>query len=431
MEGDFLRCEVGGHPEDTEEEERPVQAKAPPQKRREVIRVESAETQHNVSAFQLIEEESEQDMEELSFIPNAVSEPRWALHMCDNMCGEEGFKSHQYVAIVTDEGGAVRAINLRKQCFNARRLKQGERRVTASKWTEVVEQMALQGRLWALQPEGLVGARATATRRKTTSAIGGVQLAAARTFGGLPNRVLVIQDSTDHRNAKVFRAHAAPQGMWENLINAPKLLANQKKDGGSPIRMIVPGLPVRSRRKIMDGLRLFSAVDNNAAIKIGDHVVKPRFTTDFPGAVVREGADELTLRAHEGLLRTFIYTTNVGNKRWEPPPVDQDWHSFCQDMFQGVEGPEWEATYFRYKDLHQAVKNWKYGENKKGEVLRALKEAKDRGVDFHDSSQVKEIKTRGHVRLDLWAIHLENPDCRIGRSGGLEQGESVPSVASG
>ena len=45
-------------------------------------------------------------------------------------------------------------------------------------------------------------------------------------------------------------------------------------------------------------------------------MVKPKFTTDFPGAVVREGADELTLRAHEeGAVRSFIDTTNVGDKK--------------------------------------------------------------------------------------------------------------------
>ena len=64
----------------------------------------------------------------------------------------------------------------------------------------------------------------------------------------------------------------------------------------------------------MDVPRLFIAVDNNATVKIGDleketrskKVVKPRFTTDFLGPVVREGADELTLRAHEErVLRTY------------------------------------------------------------------------------------------------------------------------------
>ena len=73
----------------------------------------------------------------------------------------------------------------------------------------------------------------------------------------------------------------------------------------------------------MDGLKKFIAVDNQASVKIGDlekdmmseRVVKPKFRTDFPGAVVREGMDELTLRAHEeGAVRSFI-DTNVGNKR--------------------------------------------------------------------------------------------------------------------
>ena len=58
----------------------------------------------------------DEEMEELSFIPSALSEPRWALHMCDNECNEEGFKFYQLAAIVV-EGGAAHTINLRKQCF--------------------------------------------------------------------------------------------------------------------------------------------------------------------------------------------------------------------------------------------------------------------------------------------------------------------------
>ena len=38
-----------------------------------------------------------------------------------------------------------------------------------------------------------------------------------------PNRILVVQDSMNRREAKVFRAHAAPQGMCGNLINAETL----------------------------------------------------------------------------------------------------------------------------------------------------------------------------------------------------------------
>ena len=88
-------------------------------------------------------------MEELNFIPGAVSEPRCALHMCENKCREEGFKFYRIVAIVTEEGGAARTINLRKQCYNVRRLKQGDRDLTALKWSEMVEQKAFRGKLWA------------------------------------------------------------------------------------------------------------------------------------------------------------------------------------------------------------------------------------------------------------------------------------------
>ena len=57
-----------------------------------------------------------------------------------------------------------------------------------------------------------------------------------------PNRILVVQLGTNDEEAKVFRAHAVPQGLRENLINALKLPANQQRDGDSPIRNIVTGL---------------------------------------------------------------------------------------------------------------------------------------------------------------------------------------------
>ena len=61
-------------------------------------------------------------------------------------------------------------------------------------------------------------------------------------IGGPRTRVFVIQDSTDHREAKVFRAHTAPQGTCDNLINALKLLTNQQNDGDSPVGKIVSWL---------------------------------------------------------------------------------------------------------------------------------------------------------------------------------------------
>ena len=149
-----------------------------------------------------------------------------------------------------------------------------------------------------------------------SNAIGGVRRAVASTLKKAPNRVLVIQDITDWREAKVFRAHAAPQGVCDR-----KMVTAQ--DGGTGLS--------RGRLRITRGLRRFIMVDNHEAVKDGDleknvesrSVVKPKFTTEFLEAVVREAAEELTLRAEEaGAWCTFIDTQACGTqKSWEPPLV--------------------------------------------------------------------------------------------------------------
>ena len=163
--------------------------------------------------------------------------------------------------------------------------------------------------------------------------------------------MLVVQIEADADRAKVFKAHAAPLGLCDNLINARKLLANQQTDGDSPTQSIVTGLHERSRRGIMDGLRRFIAADNHSAVEAGDlrrgtisvQVKKAQFSEAFPGAIIRDGADELTLRAEEvGVQRAFINTKHIELERWGPPPVDADCHAFCQTIFIGVVGHEWE-----------------------------------------------------------------------------------------
>ena len=62
------------------------------------------------------------------------------------------------------------------------------------------------------------------------------------------NRILVVQLGVNANEAKVFRAHEAPLGLGDNLINALKLLANQQKDGDSPIQSSKTGLH-ESRQK--------------------------------------------------------------------------------------------------------------------------------------------------------------------------------------
>ena len=63
----------------------------------------------------------------------------------------------------------------------------------------------------------------------------------------------------------------------------------------------------------------------------------------YPEAAIRERADELTLRADEvGTQRATINIDHIEDDRWRPPLVDADWHTFCQAMFKGIEGEEWE-----------------------------------------------------------------------------------------
>ena len=45
-----------------------------------------------------------------------------------------------------------------------------------------------------------------------------------------PSRLLVVQTGDCFEQAKVFKAHAVPQGLCANLINALNLLANQQEE---------------------------------------------------------------------------------------------------------------------------------------------------------------------------------------------------------
>ena len=49
---------------------------------------------------------------------------------------------------MTEEGGAVHTINLCKQCYNERRVQQGEQPVKAAQRREMMEQKAYRGKLW-------------------------------------------------------------------------------------------------------------------------------------------------------------------------------------------------------------------------------------------------------------------------------------------
>ena len=89
----------------------------------------------------------------------------------------------------------------------------------------------------------------------------------------------------------------SPQGLYEILINALKLLANQQKDGDSPIQNIIMGLEEKCRERITNGLRRFITSDklqcSGGHVRRGQRpfkVVRPKMNGDS-SKVLREGAD--------------------------------------------------------------------------------------------------------------------------------------------
>ena len=106
---------------------------------------------------------------------------------------------------------------------------------------------------------------------------------------------------------EVLRAHAEPQGLCGNLINALKLLANQQEDGDGLIQNILTNVCEGSRKGLTKGLREFIHVDNHRALDEGHlseglgtfKVRRPKGQEGCPELAFRENPDELTLRAVE------------------------------------------------------------------------------------------------------------------------------------
>ena len=115
----------------------------------------------------------------------------------------------------------------------------------------------------------------------------------------VPNRLLVVQTGESVNQAKVFKAHAAPQCPCENLINALMLLANQQGDGDGLTQNIVTNLCEVSRKGLTEGVRIVTQVDNHRALQVGHlreglwslKVRRPKGEEGYP----EESPDELTL----------------------------------------------------------------------------------------------------------------------------------------
>ena len=111
-------------------------------RRRKVIRVESEETQRDANDM------DQEEGEEISFEPSAISVAQKPLFRCDNQCSVKTFSFRQLTSVVIKEGEELYTTNLCQKCYNESLKAKGDEPLTKWQWHEFVEKKAHRGRLW-------------------------------------------------------------------------------------------------------------------------------------------------------------------------------------------------------------------------------------------------------------------------------------------
>ena len=108
--------------------------------------------------------------------------------------------------------------------------------------------------------------------------------------------LLVVYTGVSASQQRSSKAHAIPQGLCENLTDALNNLANQQKDGYSPIQSIVTGFCERNRKGIMEGLRnIIIKVDNHRAPDV-DHLNGGTRSSEVRGTKLEEEYSDMSIR---------------------------------------------------------------------------------------------------------------------------------------
>ena len=143
------------------------------------------------------------------------------------------------------------------------------------------------------------------------------------------------------------------------------------------------------------------------------HEAEPKFNTEeFPEAAVRERVEELALRrGAEGVLRTFIDTTNVGDDGWGR-------RLLRQAIYKAVEGEERVKLYCKYVELGKGS----IFANQASVERPRVKEAKAKGHEYFDQDSERKIESRVVVRQALWEKPLaesgDGSGRRLAKDGG-------------
>ena len=231
----------------------------------------------------------------------------------------------------------------------------------------------------------------------THTQIGGVRCVVENMTGRHQTDSWWCRQAKDEQ-AKVFRAHAVPQDLCGNLINALKLLANQQEDGDGLIQNIVTNLCEGSRKGLTEGLGDLKQVDNHLALEVGHLREGVRFFKVRRPKVAegnRGSAFQGTLRAEEeGTWKSCINVDNIAKERLGPPLVDADWHAFCHALYKGIEGEDWGQVFDSHNAMSRAVGIKKPKETQNAKALWKMKAAKEVGEEYYDPKREDNILGR-------------------------------------
>ena len=91
---------------------------------------------------------SQEEAEEVGFVPSALGEPRGALIGATIDAVKKAFRYWQTASMVVEQGGEAHTINLCRQCLNEQFGQQGRPRLKLWQGRGVVEKKAHQKRSW-------------------------------------------------------------------------------------------------------------------------------------------------------------------------------------------------------------------------------------------------------------------------------------------
>ena len=94
---------------------------------------------------------NQEEAEEISFVPSAISVPQKPLLRCDKQCSEKSLSNWQLASVVINEGEESCTTNSCQKRFNKSLQAKGEKPLTNVQWRQVVEKKkTYRGRIWRM-----------------------------------------------------------------------------------------------------------------------------------------------------------------------------------------------------------------------------------------------------------------------------------------